>query len=522
MLDRLPVAKGASFDSRAEEHNSTCLENTRHELLDQISKWVDDPNGKAIFWLNGMAGTGKSTISRTFARSQSAKGHLGASFFFKRGELDQGTLSKFMTTIAWQLIQRQPSLAPILKEAIDADPAVLQSAVQDQFAKLIFNPLLKTAQNVPILLIIDALDECDDERDIRLLIRSFSRIQSLQSSWFRVFITSRPELPIRLGFKTVEGTYQNVVLHEMPPQTIERDISAFLQHELRKVRNEYNESKEGGQRLPPEWPVHSDIMSLVDMAIPLFIFAATACRFISERRCGNPSMQLNRLLEYKGTSANSGLDKTYLPILEQQIFDLSPQSRDEVVKQFRRIVGGIIVLASPLPVTALVQLLGVSQETIEVRLDQLHSVLDVPSSQKLPVRPFHLSFRDFLTDPATCNKTPLWIDEKRVHRSIAERCFYIMDRSLQMDICDVRNPGTPRRTLPPEKMETRLPLELRYCCLNWVHHLQQAGVQVLDAERIYDFLTNHFLHWLEALSLMGRISQSLSLLRTLHSLVEVC
>jgi len=30
--------------------------------------WCDDPDSKCIFWLNGMAGTGKSTISRTIAR----------------------------------------------------------------------------------------------------------------------------------------------------------------------------------------------------------------------------------------------------------------------------------------------------------------------------------------------------------------------------------------------------------------------------------------------------------------------
>ncbi|KAH6970500.1 hypothetical protein BKA56DRAFT_529716, partial [Ilyonectria sp. MPI-CAGE-AT-0026] len=86
VLSRLPIAAGASFDSRAEEHNPTCLPNTRVDLLRQIHEWVNDPCAKAIFWLNGMAGTGKSTISRTVARDFASSGHLGASFFFKRGE----------------------------------------------------------------------------------------------------------------------------------------------------------------------------------------------------------------------------------------------------------------------------------------------------------------------------------------------------------------------------------------------------------------------------------------------------
>jgi pantothenate kinase-related protein Tda10 len=64
---KLPIAIGASFNSHNEEHNARCLPNTRTELLDQITKWANDKDGKPIFWLCGMAGTGKSTIARTIA-----------------------------------------------------------------------------------------------------------------------------------------------------------------------------------------------------------------------------------------------------------------------------------------------------------------------------------------------------------------------------------------------------------------------------------------------------------------------
>src|SRR4051812_24634096 len=87
---QLPTAEGAPFGSYMDQHESECLPGTRTGLLDHIAKWVGDPQGKCIFWLNGMAGTGKSTISRTVARSLIVKGQLGASFFFKRGEGDRG------------------------------------------------------------------------------------------------------------------------------------------------------------------------------------------------------------------------------------------------------------------------------------------------------------------------------------------------------------------------------------------------------------------------------------------------
>src|ERR1700722_13095904 len=141
---KLPIAKGASFDSHMEEHNARCLSNTRIELLSQITEWAKDRNGKPIFWLNGMAGTGKSTIARTVAQSFANNGQLGASFFFKKGEGDRGNASRFFTTIARDLMAHIPGLMSGIKKAIEADPAISGKALKDQFERLILQPLLET------------------------------------------------------------------------------------------------------------------------------------------------------------------------------------------------------------------------------------------------------------------------------------------------------------------------------------------------------------------------------------------
>jgi NACHT domain. len=119
--------------------------------------------------LSGKAGTGKSTIARTAARSFATLGLLAASFFFKRGEGDRGRALKLVTTITTQLVGNQPALVPYVKDAIRMDPRITQKSIREQFNKLILDPLSK-AQAIenqpPLIIVVDALDECNDEDDI--------------------------------------------------------------------------------------------------------------------------------------------------------------------------------------------------------------------------------------------------------------------------------------------------------------------------------------------------------------------
>ncbi|KAH6974799.1 vegetative incompatibility protein HET-E-1 [Ilyonectria destructans] len=524
VLDRLPVVVEASFDSRAEEHNPICLHDTRVDLLRQLSEWADDPRAEPIFWLNGMAGTGKSTISRTVARSFATTGRLGASFFFRRGEADRGSLSKFVTTVAAQLVSRVPAFAPHAKNAIDADTTIFGKAAQEQFKKLILEPLSRIPQDArktaTLVVVVDALDECERDDDVKLIINLFSRVKTLQSPRLRILVTSRPDLPIRLGFSAITGKYQDLVLHEMPEHIVEHDISAFLRHELAVIRSNYNNSVPKDRQLPTSWPGQSNIQILVQMAVPLFIFAATVCRFLADRRCGNPDKQLQEVLKYRTRSQESQLDATYLPVLNQLVVGLPIRQRENALQEFRVIVGSIVILASPLSTCALAQMLSVSKDTIDDRLDLLHSVLSIPPSSSSPVRLLHLSFRDFLVDAEKCGKNPFWVDEKYSHGKMAANCLRVMNERLRTDICDVNASGTSRLTLNPQKVDACLPPEVQYACLHWVYHLQHARDQVSDGGPVCDFLIRHFLHWMEALSLMGRASESLGIINALQSLLS--
>ncbi|KAJ6785991.1 hypothetical protein PWT90_08897 [Aphanocladium album] len=517
VLSQLRVAEGAYFDSHAQDHGSTCLPNTRVELLQQISDWAKAPGPETqpIFWLNGMAGTGKSTISRSVAKFFSDSGLLGASFFFKKGEADRQSIAKFFTTLAADLARRKPYTVPGIKAALESDASVVTKVAKEQFDKLLMHPLSPpTAKGESVLIVVDALDECERDEDIKLLIHLFSQYKRVESAVIKLFVTSRPDLRIRLGFRSIQGSYESVVLHEIAEPVIKSDISVYLQHELASIRSQYNSLSETDQRLGKDWPGQAQFDKLLHMSIPLFIAAATICRFISETRIGTPNAQLEKVLDRQGGEL-SHFGKVYRPVLENLIAGIAPRQQTRILDEFRDIVGPITILGTPLSVSTLSKLLDIPKDVIIGRLAMLHSVLSVPSSTKTPVRLLHLSFRDFLIDDDEAN-LPFRVHEKNTHNTLANHCLRVLD-ALKQDICTVDEPGASRSDITAERINACLPLEMQYACLYLPYHLEKGEKSLVDGEEVHEFLKKHFLHWIEALSLLDRAWESIRLIEILKS-----
>lgn len=111
-----------------------------------------------------------------------------------------------------------------------------------------------------MVVVVDALDECEFDADIKVIIGLFSSITAGgQPSRIKVLLTSRPELPPRVGFYAIAGAYQDVILHDMPEPVVERDILTFLEYELVRIQEDYNASVPADRQLSSDWPKKSDI-----------------------------------------------------------------------------------------------------------------------------------------------------------------------------------------------------------------------------------------------------------------------
>jgi hypothetical protein len=231
------------------------------------------------------------------------------------------------------------------------------------------------------------------------------------------------------------------------------------------------------------------------------------------------------LLEYQGASHASKLDFTYLPVLDQILVgDLTKRERDYLISEFQNIVGSLVILAEPLSAFHLARLLCIPKTRVETTLGHLHAVLSIPPDGT-PVRLFHASFRDFLLDDGLPDKSPFAVQGPTAHSLLLQRCLDRMTRTMA-PMGPSHNVYGPAGTtnfysfVEQETLDEWLPGDLRYACLYWVHHLEQAKVSIQAGDGVHCFLKAHFLDWVEALGVLNRPSEVLNSVQTLVSLAD--
>jgi hypothetical protein len=325
------------------------MANTRTHVLDQIMAWVrGEPSGNSsggvssgssnsqrIHCLSGMAGTGRSIIERTIARACLNDGRLGASFLFSHGGGERETARTFVTTIAVPLawLTQRRALRAAICDAVHEMPDIAQHALLDQWKRLVLQSCermraaaeaaveaaaeaaapapvaaaapapdeapAETASGAPppppLVIVVNALDECHSADEIAFVLALLSQTPGLAVVALCILVASRPEIPIREGLPSMpDSVRRHLVLHPIDSSVVGQDIQTFLRRSLA-------ETILHGPLLPGT-PDYVIVRQLERRAGGLFVWAATACRFIKE---GGPNARrrLNMILQHQPLSS---------------------------------------------------------------------------------------------------------------------------------------------------------------------------------------------------------------------------
>jgi len=492
-----------------------CLKGTRREVLLQLENWSMDEQDQRVFWLNGLAGTGKSTIAQTFAEMSFADGRLGASFFCSRDFEDRSNLQMIFPTLAFQLAYRYPPFRGELLSVLRANPDVGRETLCSQMERLIVGPL-KVA-HISTLIIIDALDECKDEEPASTLLSILSRYVE-QIPHVKFFITGRPEPRIRSGFRlaALRPITEVLKLHDVKRPLVDVDIKLYLRTRLANVvRNRTHLD------VTEDWPFSSDIDILCEKAAGLFIYASTAIKFVASRH-HQPPKRLNILISLPRNTARegeSGINSLYTEILKQAYHDLGPDDQNpdnqEVYRRFRSVVGAVLLAFNPLSMKSLSHLLQDfnTSSDISTALDPLHSLLLVPEDAEDPIHILHKSFPDFLMDPKRCQDTRFFVDPPVHHTEVLFSCLHLMEERLKGRICDLDDHAniSDANDLSASR-KGYIGEALEYACKFWTRHLVKSpssGPDVEEVQKAIDkFFTTHLLFWIEVLIIMGNLDVS--------------
>ena len=465
-----------------------CLPRTREIILNRIIDWAlrdgSKPGHKNIFWLHGVAGSGKSTIATTIAEYFHGLGRQGAYLFFQRSTSQP---SSVIRTMAFKLARFDRRIEEAVSESLHQDPEIIERSYDTQFEMLLHQPLIQTAHKLvgPVVIVLDAFDECGDERSREDLLDALVRGLPKLPTVFRFLVTSRRERDINSRFSTCAFIESMQLVVGKDGTT--SDIRAYIYTQLFKIRDL--------NQLPRGWPKESAVEQLVDWSGGLFIWASTVSKLL--RDAANPMLRLDDLLSSRKVD---NLDSLYSTALEWSCTwqDL------ESWKDFRLIMAIVLFSREAVSDQMIDRLLDRSERnSCRFILGQLSCLLDNLPGQ--PIRPLHASFRDYLTDNTRGGDQPWSLTSVHPERLLTECCLRVMRSQLHFNMFGIKTSHKSNQDNFANNAKAEISPELSYACENWSDHLksvQNLGQSEPLVQELYDFGTSQFLFWLEVIDVM--------------------
>lgn len=461
-------------------------------------KWRDEPE-KRLLWVKGQAGTGKTMLLCSVVDElKNSTAHRGLlSFFFCQAvDMRLNNATAVLRGLIYLLLVQRPSLISHVREKYDHagkrlfEDANALFALSEIFANILQDPILNGAY-----LVIDAIDECEVDlpRLLDFIVQSLS--VSTDVKWL---LSSRNRLDLKQKLKPDDEWMMLSLELEAFAET-SRAVEVYIDSKLSRLK-----SLQGNDQLR-----NLVREGLVQKAEGTFIWSSLALQELEIAETWDVQQMVNEM--------PAGLDMLYGRMMDR--IERLPRRNSEFCWL---IISTVTVAYRPLHLDEIATLSGLSKE-INIRkiVDMCGSFLTVRDDRVYLV---HQSAKDyFMSKSASGRLFPS--GTSMTHHGMFSRSLQLMSESLRRDIYGLRHPGFP---IDQVKSPNPDPLaSIRYSSIYWVDHLRDSDFgktmrqsdDLQDSRAIHTFLSEKYLYWLEALSLLKSMSKAVLAIENLQKVL---
>ncbi|KAJ3205911.1 hypothetical protein HDU82_004887, partial [Entophlyctis luteolus] len=353
---------------------------TRDWLLNSVKDWLGDNEGKRVFWLQGVAGSGKSVVYACATQEFRRVGKLGATFMCNHAVADQSNPRRLLLTLAWQIALFVPLS---VREQMSATPTetLEKGPLSALFDRLIVDPLRHYSGERRVVT-IDALDECAPPNSaarkelLKLLAENWKKVPDN----VRLLVTSRPSDDILSIF----ADHTPFVLDLNEERNL-ADLSSFSLYRMAQLKH----------LLPLHHQSQTDELArtVASAACGLFVWIVLA---YDDVICKAADVWVAvQEVQHMGSGAATSmqaLGDLYWRTFRVAYHEWSIDSRQE----YRTVLGCMVHLRRAVSEKGLASLLMMPEHLIRRCLAPIHSLLNISGGK---VQFMHKSVADYLSSP---------------------------------------------------------------------------------------------------------------------------
>ncbi|XP_046857471.1 uncharacterized protein LOC124450856 [Xenia sp. Carnegie-2017] len=427
-----------NFNGLKKDLNKKYLEGTRQWLFKELDTWFNDrrENASNVMILIAGPGVGKSVFAAEVCRRYSEKKKLAASHFCRYNRSDERNPRMLIESLASSMCDTILHFKCKLIEELQRNHSY--KSVADVFRVLLNNPLHSLEDHEPMLLVIDALDESQvagKSELLKLIAKEFDRLPK----WIKIFITSRPELPIQKELKDMNPV--KITTHPREENN-EEDLHRYLRHQL-------------NDRVQEDRYV---LLSLVKKCEGSFLYAYNAQLSLNKENIELTYENIQQLVP-------SGLSGVYTKQFKRVKELLTKKSRrNSVISEptFMQFLELLAACRGFLPLTLLLSYLGFSGD---IKFEIRSKIIEL-LSQILPVYDdcltvYHKSLIDWLKSDGY-EEHEFTVNPKNGHKFLWHACEKVFKHIKSMNIFE-------------DQMNTAM---IKYALKNGIYQMSECGENV--------------------------------------------